>query len=218
MAQIKRFDGRTATLRTRDIARLRIEMSRRQRFLGTIAHPQIAYLLLTLGMLGLTVELWNPGGILPGVVGGLCLLLAFFAFQILPVNTIGAAADCVRDGAADPRVKIPSFGVLGIGGTSSLMIGAVMLTGDIPGCASTPLVVPAALALAIPFPRSAGPRAAQPRSTGVGGARRAAALRSRRVRRWRRAGPVRGEIWRARAKSPLETGGPVRVTALTGSR
>ena len=56
-------------------------MSRRQRFLGAIAHPMIAYLLLTLGMLGLTVELWNPGAVLPGVVGGVSLLLAFFAFR-----------------------------------------------------------------------------------------------------------------------------------------
>ncbi len=64
-------------------------MTRRQRFLSAIAHPQIAYLLLTLGMLGLTVEFWNPGAVVPGVAGGLCLLLAFFALQILPVNTTG---------------------------------------------------------------------------------------------------------------------------------
>ena len=64
-------------------------MTRRQRLLSAIAHPQIAYLLLMLGMLGLTVELWNPGAICPGVVGGLCLLLAFFAFQVLPVSTAG---------------------------------------------------------------------------------------------------------------------------------
>ena len=60
-----------------------------QKVLSAVAHPQIAYLLLMLGTLGLTVELWNPGSILPGVVGGICLLLAFFAFQVLPVSYAG---------------------------------------------------------------------------------------------------------------------------------
>jgi membrane-bound serine protease (ClpP class) len=87
---VTRFDGRSATIRTRNIAIQTIDMSRGQRFLGTIAHPQIAYLLLTLGMIGLTVELWNPGAIFPGAAGGLSLLLAFFAFQILP----GTRRDC----------------------------------------------------------------------------------------------------------------------------
>ena len=86
---LTRFDGRATTLRTGGAEVRRIEMTRRQQFLGAIAHPQIAYILMSLGILGLTVELWSPGAILPGVAGGVCLLLAFFAFQILPVNTIG---------------------------------------------------------------------------------------------------------------------------------
>ena len=72
-----------------DIETRRVEMTRRQRFLSAIAHPEVAYLLMTLGMLGLTVELWNPGAVLPGVAGALSLLLAFFALQILPMNTSG---------------------------------------------------------------------------------------------------------------------------------
>ena len=80
-------------------------MTRRQRFLSAIAHPQIAYLLLTLGTLGLIVELWNPGAVLPGVAGGLCLLLAFFAFQILPINTIGLLLIVFGLGLARPRAE-----------------------------------------------------------------------------------------------------------------
>jgi formate hydrogenlyase subunit 3/multisubunit Na+/H+ antiporter MnhD subunit len=57
--------------------------------LSAIAHPNIVYILFTLGLLGLTVEFWNPGAVLPGVAGGICLLLAFFAFQVLPVNYAG---------------------------------------------------------------------------------------------------------------------------------
>ena len=75
-------------------------MTLRQRILSAIAHPNIAYILLSLGMLGLTIELWSPGAMLPGVVGGLSLLLAFFALQVLPVNYVGPAADALRPGAA----------------------------------------------------------------------------------------------------------------------
>ena len=76
-----------------------IEMTLRQRVLSAIAHPNIAYLLLSLGMLGLTIELWSPGAILPGVVGGVSLLLAFFALQLLPVNYAGLLLDSARPAA-----------------------------------------------------------------------------------------------------------------------
>ena len=74
-----------------------------QRVLSAIAHPQIAYLLLTLGTLGLTIEFWSPGAVLPGVVGGICLLLAFFAFQVLPVSYAGVLLILLRARPADPR-------------------------------------------------------------------------------------------------------------------
>ena len=88
---LTRFDGRPVTLDTEGLVIERAEMTLRQRLLSAIAHPQIAYLLMSLGTLGLIVELWNPGAILPGVVGGICLLLAFFAFQVLSVNATGIA-------------------------------------------------------------------------------------------------------------------------------
>jgi membrane-bound serine protease (ClpP class) len=131
---IRRFDGRPVTLRTADAEVRTIEMSLRQRFLGAIAHPQIAYFLLTLGMLGLTIELWNPGAIVPGVAGGICLLLAFFAFQILPVNVTGLLLVVLGIGFLLLELKIPSFGALGIGGAISLVVGSIMITRDaIPG-------------------------------------------------------------------------------------
>ena len=74
-----------------------------QRILSAIAHPQIAYLLLTLGTLGLTIELWSPGAVAPGVVGGICLLLAFFALQVLPVSYAGLLLILLGFAAADPR-------------------------------------------------------------------------------------------------------------------
>src|SRR3989442_4897939 len=86
---VTRFDGTTVVLKTAGARVIPIAMTLRQRILSSIAHPNVAYLLLSLGTLGLTIELWSPGAVLPGVVGGLCLLLAFFAFQILPVNFAG---------------------------------------------------------------------------------------------------------------------------------
>ncbi len=86
---IRRFNGQTVVLRTAGARIVPVAMTLRQRVLSAIAHPNIAYLLLSLGMLGLTIELWSPGAILPGVVGGVSLLLAFFALQLLPVNFAG---------------------------------------------------------------------------------------------------------------------------------
>lgn len=130
---VRRADGSQVELRTEGISVERVEMTRRQHFLSALAHPQIALLLLSLGMLGLTVELWNPGGIVPGVAGGLCLLLAFFAFQVLPLDVVGLLLVGLGMALLLLELKVPSFGVLGIGGAVSLFIGAVMLTDEIPG-------------------------------------------------------------------------------------
>jgi membrane-bound serine protease (ClpP class) len=124
---VLRFDGRAQTIRTAGADVERLEMTRAQQILSALAHPQIAYLLLTLGMLGLTVEFWNPGAILPGVAGGICLLLAFFAFQVLPVNFAGVALIMFGILLLVLEVKVTSFGVLAIGGVVSLVLGSMIL-------------------------------------------------------------------------------------------
>ena len=219
---IKRFDGRTTTLRTANAEVRRIEMSNRQRFLGAIAHPQIAYILLTLGMLGLTIELWSPGAILPGVAGGLCLLLAFFAFQILPVNTIGLLLILFGLALLILELKIPSFGALGVGGTISLVIGSVMLTRDaIPGVpVGLGFIVPVALAVSaitLFLGRLALQTHRQRSVTGVDGMIGAGG-RARNDLGPDAAGQVdiHGEIWRAHSGSHIAAGQPVRVTAVNG--
>jgi len=104
-----------------------VPMTWRQQLLSAIAHPQVAYLLFSLGTLGLTIELWNPGAIVPGVVGGLCLLLAFFAFQILPVNYAGLLLILFGLLLLVLEIKVTSFGLLAIGGVTSLLFGSLML-------------------------------------------------------------------------------------------
>jgi membrane-bound serine protease (ClpP class) len=124
---ISRFDGRAEVVRTAQIRIEKVEMSFRQRLLSAIAHPQVAYLLFSLGTLGLTIELWSPGAILPGVAGGLCLLLAFFAFQILPVNYAGLLLILFGLILLVLEIKVASFGLLGLGGIAGLLLGAMIL-------------------------------------------------------------------------------------------
>jgi membrane-bound serine protease (ClpP class) len=218
---VRRFDGRTAPVRSAGAEIVRVEMTPRQRFLSAIAHPQIAYLLLTLGMLGLTVELWNPGAVVPGVVGGLCLLLAFFALQILPVNVTGLLLILFGLGLLVLELKVPSFGVLGIGGTISLLVGSIMMTRGVPGVSvNLGVVVPVALAFAaivLFLGRLALAAQARPPTTGVEGLLGATG----RTREALDAGApghidVHGEIWRAVSREPIPAGFGVRVVAVNG--
>jgi membrane-bound serine protease (ClpP class) len=218
---VRRFDGRTTVLHTADAVIRRVDMSWRQRFLSAIAHPQIAYLLLTLGVLGLTVELWNPGAIAPGVAGGLCLLLAVFALQILPVNTTGVLLILFGVALLILELKVPSFGVLGIGGTISVVIGSVMMTRTVPGVVvPLRLVIPVAVSFAgiLLFLGRLAVRAQRlPPATGASG------LIGLRGRARTRLGPgiegqidVRGEIWRAESTASLNAGEPVTVMDVKG--
>ncbi len=217
---IKRFDGRSVSVRTQDVEIRRVEMTRRQRFLSAIAHPEIAYLLMTIGMIGLTVELWNPGAVLPGVAGGLSLLLAFFALQILPLNTTGVLLMLFGVGLLVLELKVPS-GVLGVGGTIALVVGAIMVTGTVPGVSvGLGFIVPAALAFAAIFlflGRLALASHRRPPVTGkeglVGTEGQARDSITPDIPGYVR---VHGELWRATSRAPVTPGQRVRVLDLDG--
>ena len=125
--QVRRFNGARVTLHVADPDVRVIEMTGPQRILSAIAHPQIAYLLLTLGTLGLTIEMWSPGAIVPGVAGGICLLLAFFAFQVLPVSYAGVLLILFGFVLLILEVKVTSHGLLAVGGIASVFFGSMML-------------------------------------------------------------------------------------------
>lgn len=124
---VTRFDGTTVVLRTSMAEIVPIEMSLRQRVLSGVAHPNIAYLLLSLGTLALTIELWSPGAILPGVVGGVSLLLAFFAFSVLPINYAGLLLILFGLVLLVLEIKVTSYGLLTTGGVVSLIFGSMIL-------------------------------------------------------------------------------------------
>jgi membrane-bound serine protease (ClpP class) len=125
--RIRRFDGTETVLRTAGAEVVSIEMGLRQRILSAIAHPNIAYLLLSLGMLGLTVELWSPGAVVPGVVGAVSLLLAFFSLQLLPVNYAGLLLILLGMLLLILEIKVTSYGLLTVGGAASLIFGSMIL-------------------------------------------------------------------------------------------
>ena len=131
---LNQADGRKVDIEGRDVvlsvknARVeRFEMGLKQRVINTLADPQIAYLLLMAGILGLYMEFSHPGVIFPGVAGAIALLLAFASFQILPINYAGLALIALGIALLVAEAFLPSFGVVGVGGAISLAIGSLLL-------------------------------------------------------------------------------------------
>ncbi|MDH3419155.1 MAG: nodulation protein NfeD [Gammaproteobacteria bacterium] len=136
------IDGREITLDTDGIIYERIEPDWRTRLLEVISNPTVAYMLMLLGIYGLIFEGYNPGAIVPGVVGAISLLLALFAFQILPVNYAGLALIALGVVLMISEFLVPSFGALGLGGIAAFVFGSVILIDtDLPGFGvSIPLI------------------------------------------------------------------------------
>ena len=125
--QVELDIGYSKTLHTKKAEVITYRMSWRQKLLDIISNPNVAYILLMLGIYGILFELYNPGSILPGVVGGICLILGLYALQTLPVNYAGFALIIFAIILFLLEIKIPSYGLLTIGGVISLVMGSVML-------------------------------------------------------------------------------------------
>jgi membrane-bound serine protease (ClpP class) len=221
---IKRFDGRSAVLRLANPDVRGIDMTFAQRILSAIAHPQIAYLLLTLGTLGLTIELWSPGAVVPGVAGGIALLLAFFALQVLPVSYAGVLLIMLGFMLLVLEVKVTSHGVLGVGGIASLLFGSLMLfDSPLPEMRiGLPLILPVVLTLSaiLLFLVRLGVQAQRlPATTGESGMLHASgqALTPIAPGGLGRVA-THGEIWTATAAEAIPAGDPVIITGVDGLR
>lgn len=125
--------GTTRTLHTKGAVLHELSPSWRQQLLGRIIDPNVAYILFILGFYGLLFELASPGAILPGVVGGICILLAFLAFQALPVNMAGIFLILFAMVLFAVDVKAHTHGVLTLGGVTALFLGSLILLGGAPG-------------------------------------------------------------------------------------
>ncbi|MCH8248639.1 MAG: nodulation protein NfeD [Proteobacteria bacterium] len=127
-------DSEVITLATNDVVMEEFEPSWRIKVLSVIANPEIVLLLGVIGLYGLMYEGWNPGAIVPGVVGIICLLLAAYALQVLPVNYAGLALIIVGLALMTAEAFAPSFGALGIGGIAAFVFGSIMMfDSGIPG-------------------------------------------------------------------------------------
>ena len=154
---LEKIDGKTVEkpkgaikLATKGLKIKELEMGFRQRFLATLSNPNIAYILMMIGLVGLYFELAHPGAIFPGVIGGISLILAFFAFRTLPVNYAGVLLILLGIFLFIAEIKIASYGLLTMGGLVSLAIGSIMLF-DSPAPvlrASFTVIIPTVLATA----------------------------------------------------------------------
>jgi len=150
---VTQFNGKTLVLRLKGEPVIDFPMSARQKFLLTISNPNLAYILLMIGLFGLYFEFAHPGAVLPGVLGGISLLLAIFAFQILPINYVGLLLILLAIGLFILEVKVHSFGILALGGITAMVIGSMMLVNaPIPELRpSLRLIVPIAVGLSLVF-------------------------------------------------------------------
>lgn len=150
---ILRFNGEETYLDLENEPIIDRPMSARQKFLLTISNPNLAYILLMLGLLGLYFEFSNPGAILPGVLGGICILLAIFSFQILPINYVGLILILLSIGMFLLDIKIQSYGILSVGGVVAMVIGSIMLIdAPIPELRpSLKFIIPVAIAISLIF-------------------------------------------------------------------
>ena len=203
------------TLNTKGVELKRIEISWRDRILGVISNPNIAYILFSIGMLGIFFEFSNPGAIFPGIIGGICLILAFFAFQTLPINYAGLLLMVLAIIFFILEVKITSYGALTIGGIVSLFFGSLMLfESPLPYMrASLPIIIFVVIGMAAFFIFAVGfGLKAQRRKTATGkrgmvgevGVARSPLKPEGYVF-------VHGEIWKALADEPVEEGEKVVV-------
>ncbi|MCF7220195.1 nodulation protein NfeD [Lysobacter sp. TLK-CK17T] len=222
-------DGRSVRLRdgemtlaTRGRPVTTVEPDWRFRFLSVLTEPSVAYLLLLIGLYGLIFEGYSPGAVVPGVVGAICLLLALYALQVLPVNYAGVALIALGVVLIAVEFAMPSFGALGIGGVVALVAGSlIMFDTEVPGFGvpgQLILGIGAASALAFMGVIWLAARARrQPVTTGVEELLGAPAVALVDFDAGGR-GTVRihGEVWQARAGAPVGRGDAVRVLAIDG--
>ena len=216
--------NRRTKMHTAGVAIVRHEMSWRHKLLDKISDPNIAYFLMLLGMWGLFFEFSNPGAILPGVLGGIFLILALYAMQTLPVNWAGLLLILLAVVMFILEVKVTSFGILTIGGVVAMFLGSVMLfrkpeTVFEPALRiSVQAIIMATLATAAFFAfavrlvvKAHHHKTVTGREgmVGVIGTALTNIAPEGRVQ-------VHGEIWQAHSEAPIEKGQPVKILALNG--
>jgi membrane-bound serine protease (ClpP class) len=224
---LQRLDGRKFTiagtehvLDTAGAAATAFEPDWRTRLLSVITDPSIAYMLVLLGLYSILFEFYNPGMVLPGVVGAICVLIALYAFQMLPVNYAGLALILLGIGFMVGEAFFPAYGSLGVGGLIAFVVGSVILIDtDIPGYGVPyALIGGFAAASAVFLLLLVGVALKARRRPVVSGREEligsaGEVLEDFEQEGWAR---VHSETWRVRAAVPLKAGQRVRIAAMEG--
>jgi membrane-bound serine protease (ClpP class) len=207
-------------LETSNVEQIVVDPDWRTNLLAVITSPNIAYILMLVGIYGIIFELSNPGSIYPGVIGAISLVLAFYALQVMPVNYAGLALILLGLAFMVGEAFLPSFGILGIGGIIAFITGSIILWDDPNLNISLPLVIGTALVVAV-FTvwvlgrllrlRRVKPTIGDEEMIGMIGEAREDFDRTGRVY-------VHSELWNAETTAPVLFGQRVRVTALDGLR
>ncbi|HEY8555345.1 MAG TPA: nodulation protein NfeD [Burkholderiales bacterium] len=224
---LRKIDGRKVEVQGKPLrlavagaAIERLEPDWRNKLLAVITDPNVAYILMMLGIYGIFFELWNPGYVIPGVVGGICLLLALYAFQVLPVNYAGLGLILLGMAFIVAEVFMPSFGALGIGGIIALVVGSIILLDtEVPGydVALQLIVAVALMSSAIFFGIVTLALRARRRAV-VSGREQMLGAIGEATEAFTDSGWVRvmGEMWRARSRTPVAAGQRIRVVGMEG--
>lgn len=223
---VRRLDGSTTTLSLKNVVRAPLEMTTRQRWLARIAQPDVLFILVIVGLLGLYIEFNHPGLIVPGTVGAVALILAAVAMQILPINVVGILLLLAAIGLFVLEAKYTSHGLLAVGGVIAMLLGALFLIRSPLTGAGVSLGV--ALGVTIPFAlcavllmrlviKSYGwkPSAGVEEMVGKQG-EVTEALNGAAAPPHRGMVFVHGELWRAVSQHPVPAGARVRITRVDG--
>ena len=206
------------TLDTTELAVVERAADWRTRLLSTITNPNVAYFLMLIGFYGLIFELSNPGQIYPGVIGVICLVLALYAFQVLPVNYAGLALIILGMAFMVAEAFVPSFGVLGLDGVVAFVFGSVILLDDEHLALSIPMIAGTALVSAGFLVWVLGRLLGIRKRPALAGMEELLGMEAIATEPFTSEGWVRihGETWRARSPVQVQAGEHLKVTAVDG--
>jgi len=217
---VKRFDGRSEKVETTAAEVVVVAPNTGDKLLSVIAHPNIAYLLMLLGLVGIYFELSHPGAILPGVLGGVALLLALFALSVLPVNYVGVLLILLGISFFVLEVKVVSYGLLTVAGLVSFIFGSLMLIrSPFPALrVGLAVVLPTALAVAFVVIFLLARVLRSYRRQPLTGAKGLAGEFGEAAVALEPSGKVfvHGEYWEAISRAPIPKGARVRVVKVVG--
>jgi membrane-bound serine protease (ClpP class) len=215
-----KVNGQMITLHTSGLPVQPYEMDWRTRLLNVLTNPNIAYILLLIGIYGLILEFFHPGAVAPGTIGGICLILGLYSLQLLPINYAGVALIILGVALMVAEAFQPSFGVLGIGGALAFVFGSVILMDtEAPGFGiDLSLIITFTAVSAVVFIFVIGMAIRSRQRPVVSGREQLLEAVATAMQDFTHKGRVKvhSEIWQAISETPVHAGQPLKITRIDG--